>query len=197
MGKEFLMMLIFLISLISLTMYVNELGIPHEGVEAKFLDFGDQTGQKAEKDGSSIRNGLQKVQKAQNGEDTESQEVQNPKSNVDSGQNRFTVEIVEVKETALLSREVKARLTNNDGDAKNVRVKFELKVDGQRIKINGKDYLLLYLGDMGKGESVERKVEVSIDFFDGMTIKNKGYLDAVLTVIYEGGSESTTYRLNV
>ncbi|MBO8181538.1 MAG: hypothetical protein H0Z28_01945 [Archaeoglobus sp.] len=190
MDKDFLMMFIFLISLISLTMYVNELGIPHEGVEAKFLDF-TNSGEQLSSNQGALQSKSQNYNINSDPQDPDSQDPQNAQPK------KFTVEILEIKETALLSREIKARLTNNYEDVKNVRVRFELKVDGQTIKINGKDYLTLILGNLKKGESVERSVEVNIDFFDGMKIKNKGYVDAIMTVIYEGGSETTSYRINL
>ncbi len=180
MDKNFLTMFIFFMILISITMYVNESGTSNQNdkVEATFLDFDEQ---------SSIKQTQYTQDSKQNPENVQA----------DQSFKKFTIEVLEVKETALLSRNIKARLTNNYGDVKDVEIRLELKVDSERIKINGKDYITLYIGSMKKGESVERNIEVSIDFFDGIKIKDKGYVDAILTVFYDGGSETTKYRLTV
>jgi len=188
MDRNFLVMFTFLTLLVSITMYVNDAGIPKQSdkVEAKFLNLGEQLGEQIQEQTQEYNKDCKEPTKLSE------QNEQNPES-----LKKFTVEVLEVKETALLTRDIKARLTNNYEDVRNVEIKFELKLDGERIKINGKDYIMLYIGNMKKGESVVREVEVNIDFFDGIKIRDKGYVDAILTVFYDGGSETAKYRLNV
>ncbi len=179
MDRNFLMMFILLTLLASITMYVNESGTSNQDDKAKaaFFDFDEQQSVEQKYPQDSKQN-LRDVQAEQSFK-------------------KFTIEVLEVKETALLSRNIKARLTNNYKDVKDVEIRFELKIDDKRIKINGEDYITLYIGDMKRGESVERNVDVNIDFFDGIKIKDKGYVDVILTVFYDGGSETTKYRLTV
>ena len=102
---------------------------------------------------------------------------------------KFAIEIVGVEETGTLSRKITARLTNKDGYAKNVVVTLELLLDGERIKINGKEELTLSVGDIKPNESVEKTVELSVGFFDGLKIKSKGYVNAKLVIKWDGGRE--------
>jgi hypothetical protein len=174
MDKDLMMIFTFLLALISINMYVSELGIPKQSVEAKFLDFGDKN--------NSFSNSQMES------------DYQAPESYQTS---KLDVQILEVKETALLSREIRARLTNNLDDLTNVRIKLELMAGNERIKINGEDSLIIYVGNLKNGESVERVVEVSIDFFDGIKIRDKGYVDVILTILYDGGFETKSYRLRL
>ncbi len=102
---------------------------------------------------------------------------------------RFKIEIVQIEESGTLSRVITARLINDDGYAKNVVVTLELFVDRDRIKVNGKDKLVIPIGDMEPNSSVERKVEISVGFFDGLKIKSKGYVDVKLMISRDGEKE--------
>ncbi len=110
---------------------------------------------------------------------------------------RFKIEIVRVEESGALSRIVTARLINEDGYAKNVVVTLELFVDGDRIKVNGKDKLVIKVGDMKPKSTVEKNVEISVGFFDGLRIKSKGYVDAKLTISWKGNKEVFKKRIRV
>ena len=110
---------------------------------------------------------------------------------------RFKIEIVRIEESGTLSRVITAKLINNDGYAKNVVVTLELFVDKDRIKVNGKDKLVISIGDMKPNSSVEKKVEISVGFFDGLKIKSRGYVDAKLTVSWNGGKEVFKKRIKV
>ncbi len=110
---------------------------------------------------------------------------------------RFKVEIVRVEESGALSRVITAKLINSDGYAKNVVVTLELFVDRDRIKVNGKDKLVIPVGDMKPNSSVEKKVEISVSFFDGLKIKSKGYVDAKLTISWDGGREVFKKRIKI
>lgn len=88
-------------------------------------------------------------------------------------------------------------MVNSDGYAKNVIVTLELFVDKDRIKVNGKDKLIIPVGDMEPNSSVEKKVEISVGFFDGLKIKSKGYVDVKLTISWDGGREVFKKRIKV
>ncbi len=66
-----------------------------------------------------------------------------------------------------------------------------------RKKANGKDKLVIKVGDMEPNSSVEKKVEISVGFFDGLRIKSKGYVDAKLTISWNGGREVFKKRIRV
>jgi hypothetical protein len=125
----------------------------------------------------------------------------NNKSNGNSGkvkrERRFNIEIVDVRESGALSRVITAKLINNDGYAKNVKVTLELFVDNDRIGVNGKDALTIAVGDMNPKSSVEREVEISVSFFDGLKIKSRGYVDVKLTISWDGGREVIKKRIRV
>jgi hypothetical protein len=169
MDKDFLMILTFLLALISINVYVNESGVPKHTMEGEFLHFW--------------------------------REIDNPSTNSkpedENKSSKVDIEILEVKETALFSREIRARVKNNVDDLTSVRIRVDLIAGNERVKINGKDSLVLHVGDLKRGKSVEITVEVSIDFFDGIKITEKGYVDAILTVLYDGGSETKSYRLKL
>ena len=110
---------------------------------------------------------------------------------------RFKIEIVRIEESGTLSRVITAKLINNDGYAKNVVVTLELFVDKDRIKVNGKDKLVISIGDMKPNSSVEKKVEISVGFFGGLKIKSRGYVDAKLTIGWDGGREVFKKRIKV
>ncbi len=110
---------------------------------------------------------------------------------------RFKIEIVRVEESGTLSRIVTARLVNDDGYAKNVIVTLELFVGKDRIKVNGKDKLIIPVGDMEPNSSIEKRVEISVSFFDGLKIKGKGYVDAKLTISWDGGKEVFKKRIRI
>ena len=110
---------------------------------------------------------------------------------------KFCIQIIGVEESGTLSRKITARLTNRDGYARNVRVYVELMLDGERIKINGKDALLINVGDIGPNESVEKTVDISVGFFDGLKIKNKGYVNARLTITWDSGKEVFGRKIRV
>ncbi|WP_457550231.1 hypothetical protein [Archaeoglobus sp.] len=110
---------------------------------------------------------------------------------------RFKIEIVRIEESGTLSRVITAKLINSDGYAKNVVVTLELFVDKDRIKVNGRDKLVIPIGDMEPNSSVEKKVEISVSFFDGLKIKSKGYVNAKLTISWDGGREVFKKRIKV
>ena len=110
---------------------------------------------------------------------------------------RFNIEIVDVRESGALSRVITAKLINNDGYAKNVKVTLELFVDNDRVGVNGKDALTIAVGDMNPKSSVEREVEISVSFFDGLKIKSRGYVDVKLTISWDGGREVIKKRIRV
>jgi len=110
---------------------------------------------------------------------------------------RFKIEIVRVEESGTLSRIVTARLVNDDGYAKNVIVTLELFVGKDRIKVNGKDKLVIPVGDMEPNSSVEKRVRISVGFFDGLKIKSMGYVDAKLTISWDGGKEVFKKRIRI
>jgi len=110
---------------------------------------------------------------------------------------RFKIEIVRVEESGTLSRIVTAKLINSDGYAKNVVVTLELFVGRDRIKVNGKDELVIPIGDMKPNSSVEKSVEISVSFFDGLKIKSRGYVDAKLTISWDGGREVFRRRIMI
>ncbi len=112
-------------------------------------------------------------------------------------ENKFSIEIIDVKEKGALSRVVTAKLVNNDGYVKNVKVTLELFVDNDRVKVNGKDALITVVGDMDAKSSVEKEVEISVGFFDGLKIKSKGYVDAKLTISWDKGREVFKKRIGV
>ncbi len=120
-----------------------------------------------------------------------------PKKVTRATERKFDIEIVQVEESGALSRIITARLINKDGYTKNVVVTLELFVDGDRIKVNGKDKLVIKVGDMKPNSSVEKKVEISVGFFDGLRIKSKGYVDAKLTISWNGGREVFKKRIRV
>ena len=112
-------------------------------------------------------------------------------------ENKFSIEIVDVKESGMLSRVIAAKLINNDGYAKNVKVTLELFVDNDRIKVNGKDALTIVVGNMDAKSSIEKEVEISVGFFDGLKIKSKGYVDAKLTISWDKGKEIFKKRIKI
>ena len=118
-----------------------------------------------------------------------------PKDN--KRENKFNIEIINIEESGPLSRTVTAKLVNNDGYAKNVKVTLELLLDNHRVKVNGKDALTIVVGDMDAKSSVQREVEISVSFLDGLKIRNKGYLDAKLTVRWDGGKEIFKKRIKI
>ena len=112
---------------------------------------------------------------------------------------KFAIQIINVEESGMLSRIVTAKLINKDGYAKNLKVKLELFLDRERIKVNGEDALVIALGDMEANSSVEKEVEISVGFFDGLKIKSKGYVYAKLTITWEneGKSSREVYRKRI
>ena len=112
-------------------------------------------------------------------------------------ENKFSIEIVDVKESGMLSRVITAKLINNDGYAKNVKVTLELFVDNDRVRINGKDALTIVVGNMDAKSSIEKEVEISVGFFDGLKIKSKGYVDAKLTISWNKGKEIFKKRIRI
>ncbi|RLI74429.1 hypothetical protein DRP04_14670 [Archaeoglobales archaeon] len=110
---------------------------------------------------------------------------------------KFSVEIINVRESGALSRVVTARLVNKDGYAKDVKVTLELFVDKDRIKVNGKDALTIAVGDMGAKSRVEKEVEISVGFFDGLKIKSKGYVNAKLTISWDKGKEVFKKKIKI
>ncbi|WP_290902262.1 hypothetical protein [Ferroglobus sp.] len=109
----------------------------------------------------------------------------------------FLVEILSVEETGTFSRKITAKLTNKDGYARNVKVSLELLVDGERVKVNGREKLEVVVGDIKPNESTVKTVEISVSFFDGLKIKSKGYVDVKLTISWDGGREVMRKRVYV
>jgi len=85
-------------------------------------------------------------------------------------------------------------MISNDGYAKNVKVTLELFVDNDRIKVNGKDALTIVVDAKS---SIEKEVEISVGFFDGLKIKSKGYVDAKLTISWDKGKEIFKKRIKI
>jgi len=95
----------------------------------------------------------------------------------------FEVFISSVNECGLLCRDITASITNvGDFDANNVRIKLELFCNGNKVKVNKKDYLEEYLGIVPARGSVTRSVRLEIGLMDGFCIKSNG-VEAVLTII--------------
>ena len=110
---------------------------------------------------------------------------------------KFAIEILGVEETGMLSRRITAKLTNKNGYARNVVATIELLLDGKTVKINGKNKLAINVGDIKPNESVEKVVELSVSFFDGLKIKSKGYVDAKLVIRWDGGKEVFRKRVQL
>lgn len=90
---------------------------------------------------------------------------------------RFTVYVDEssIKECGWTCREIPASLTNSGEEtAHNVNVNVRFYCNGDRIDINGKEYLSLDLGTMEPGETEERTEEVDVGFGGGLCIQNNG-----------------------
>ena len=109
----------------------------------------------------------------------------------------FEIRILGVKECGALCRTVKAELVNRDGDARNVTAILELFVGRDRIKVNGKNRLVIPIGDLKHNGSVVKVINVSVSFFDGLRIKSARYVVAKLTIIWDGGREVFIRKLKI
>ncbi len=137
------------------------------------------------------------VQKVHDTANTQKSANAKVKENPVKKERKFDIKILNVEETGTLSRKIAARLMNKEGYAKNVRVYIELLLDGEVIKINGEDRLEINVGDMKPNESVDKTVELSVSFFDGLKIKSKGYVDAKLVIKWDGGREVFRKRVQL
>jgi len=88
----------------------------------------------------------------------------------------------QVSECGLMCREIPATIKNiGDYDVHNVKVRLELFCNGNRVKINGKDYLEEYLGTIPAHGSRTRSEKLEVGFWDGLCIKSNG-VQFVLTI---------------
>ena len=110
---------------------------------------------------------------------------------------KFEVRILDVEECGTLCRMVKAELINRDGYAKNVTATLELFVGNDRIDVNGKDKLVIPVGDMRPNESVVKSIRIEVSFFDGLKIRSAGYVTAKLTISWKGGREIIRKKIRV
>ncbi len=80
-----------------------------------------------------------------------------------------------ISECGMTCREIPATLKNTGGDtAHNVEVTVRFYCDGDRIDINGEEYLSLDLGSLEPGESETRTKEIDVGFGGGLCIQNNG-----------------------
>lgn len=106
---------------------------------------------------------------------------------------RFTVYVDEgnIKECGWTCREIPATLKNSgDKTAHNVNVNVRFYCDGDRMDVNGKEYVSLNLGNLEPGESETRTKEVDVGFGGGLCIQNNG-ARIIFTVI----SDEKTMKL--
>ncbi|MFW6186299.1 MAG: hypothetical protein ACOC5C_06420 [Halobacteriota archaeon] len=90
---------------------------------------------------------------------------------------RFTVYVDEsnVKDCGLTCREVPATLKNTGEEAAhNVDVDVRFYCNGDRIDINGEEYISLDLGTLEPGESETRTEEIDVGWGGGLCIQNNG-----------------------
>ena len=87
-----------------------------------------------------------------------------------------------ISECGWTCREIPATIKNiGDYDAHNVKAKLELFCNGNRVKINGKDYLEEYLGTIPAQGSKTKSERLEVGFWDGLCIKSNG-VQFVLTI---------------
>ncbi len=90
---------------------------------------------------------------------------------------RFTVYVDEsnIRDCGMTCREVPAKLKNTgDETAHNVDVEVRFYCDGDRIDVNGQEYVSLDLGTLEPGESETRTEEIDVGFGGGLCIQNNG-----------------------
>jgi len=104
----------------------------------------------------------------------------------------FSFKVLEVEKTSTLSRLVKAELINHGGDKEKVRVLLEAFCGKDRINLNGKKSICVWIGNMRKNESVVKSIKISVGFFDALKIKSEGKLKLVLKVLWT--ANNTTHE---
>ncbi|MFW5935922.1 MAG: hypothetical protein ACOCSC_01405 [Candidatus Hadarchaeota archaeon] len=90
---------------------------------------------------------------------------------------RFTVYVDEsnIQDCGLTCREVPATLKNTGEEAAhNVDVDVRFYCNGDRIDINGQEYISLDLGTLEPGESKTRTEEIDVGWGGGLCIQNNG-----------------------
>ncbi|MFO7967295.1 MAG: hypothetical protein R6U44_06830 [Archaeoglobaceae archaeon] len=80
-----------------------------------------------------------------------------------------------IEECGMTCRKIPATLENTGGEtAHNVMVTVEIYCNGERIDVNGEDYLSLDLGTLEPGESETRTEQIDVGFGGGLCIRNNG-----------------------
>lgn len=90
---------------------------------------------------------------------------------------RFTVYVDEsnIKDCGWTCREVPATIKNTGEEAAhNVDVEVRFYCNGDRIDINGQEYISLDLGTLEPGESQTRTEEIDVGFGGGLCIRDNG-----------------------
>ncbi len=96
----------------------------------------------------------------------------------------FSFKVLKVEKVSTLSRLVEAKLTNLGEDKEGVRVVLEAFCGKDKINLNGKRSVVVWVGSMKKNKSVVKSLKISVGLFDALKIKNAGKLKLVLRVLW-------------